>query len=73
MRYFEFQDGTPFIGVGYNAATVLPADAETIMQRYERYRLNFLRVWLSASAINGTQSCASTITHPTLSLIRRRG
>lgn len=54
-RYFEFQDGTPFIGLGYNAWTKQIADVEKRWRAWERNRLNFARVWMSSDGINGQQ------------------
>lgn len=54
-RYFEFQDGTPFLGLGYNVPL------ETIGQMRQRFRawqangLQFARVWMSMSGMNGSQ------------------
>lgn len=54
-RYFEFEDGTPFLGVGYNAGSegVVP-----VQQRYRNWQLNgiqFARVWMSGAGINASQ------------------
>ena len=54
-RYFEFQDGSPFIGVGFNSAFDDSADAAQRLQTYAANKINFLRVWLSSAGINGTQ------------------
>jgi hypothetical protein len=54
-RYFEFQDGTPFIGVGFNGGFDSASDAEQKARRYEQYKMNFVRVWLSGAGINGSQ------------------
>jgi hypothetical protein len=54
-RYFEFDDGTPFVGVGFNESFSSTANAEQKMQSFEASRINFLRVWLSGSSINGSQ------------------
>jgi uncharacterized repeat protein (TIGR01451 family) len=52
--YFEFSDGTPFIGVGYNAGFEnrrysYAVDEE--MQRFGENRVNFLRIWMTGSGI----------------------
>ncbi|MCS6881072.1 MAG: hypothetical protein RMK84_01705 [Oscillochloridaceae bacterium] len=52
--YFEYADGSPFIAAGHGAGFdserfTYHVDAE--MQRFERYRINFLRVWMSGSGI----------------------
>lgn len=54
-RYFEFDDGTPFIGVGFNDGFSSAAEAEMKMEGMEAGRVNFLRVWLSSASINGSQ------------------
>jgi hypothetical protein len=54
-RYFEFQDGTPFIGVGYNDAFRAVDKVEQKMALQARYKINFLRAWMSAHGINGSQ------------------
>ena len=53
-RYFEFQDGSPFIGVGFNAGFIGTNDAAEKMRSYELYKMNFMRVWMSGSSINGS-------------------
>ena len=54
-RYFEFQDGSPFIGVGFNSAFNSSADAEQRLRTYADHKINFLRTWLSSAGINGSQ------------------
>src|SRR3990170_4768089 len=54
-RYFEFDDGSPFVGVGFNESFSSTANAEQKLQSLEANRINFLRVWLSGSSINGSQ------------------
>ncbi len=54
-RYFQFQDGTPFVGVGFNDGYDNSAQAEQKMTAYEQNKMNFMRVWLSGSGINGSQ------------------
>ncbi|MFA9401868.1 MAG: hypothetical protein ACERKY_02255 [Anaerolineales bacterium] len=54
-RYFEFADGTPFIGVGFNDGFQFSQDVENRMQTYEANKMNFMRVWLSGDGINGSQ------------------
>lgn len=54
-RYFEFEDGTPFIGLGYNAGSF---SVPNVHNRYRAWQLNglqFARVWMSGSGINGSQ------------------
>ncbi len=52
--YFEYSDGTPFIAAGHGSGFdgnrfTYSADAE--MRRFEQYRVNFLRIWMSGSSI----------------------
>jgi hypothetical protein len=54
-RYFEFQDGTPFIGVGFDDGFDGTTAVEQKIQSYEKYKVNFIRVWLSSAGINGSQ------------------
>jgi hypothetical protein len=54
-RYFEFQDGTPFVGAGFDDAFDDTTTVEQKVQRYEQYRMNFMRVWMSGAGINGSQ------------------
>lgn len=54
-RYFEFEDGTPFIGLGYNAGS---GSVENVQARYRNWQQNglqFARVWMSGSGINASQ------------------
>jgi hypothetical protein len=53
-RYFEFQDGTPFIGAGFNTSFHSVQEATTKMSAYEQNKINFIRVWLSGASINGS-------------------
>ncbi len=53
-RYFEFQDGSPFIGVGFNDGFLGTNDVAEKMRSYEQYKMNFIRVWMSGSGINGS-------------------
>jgi hypothetical protein len=54
-RYFAFENGDPFIGVGFNDAFGAAEDVERRMQGYEQHKINFVRVWLSSAGINGSQ------------------
>ena len=54
-RYFEFQNGTPFIGLGFNDRLLESTQVETDFTNYEAHQINFLRVWLSELGINGSQ------------------
>jgi len=52
--YFEFSDGTPFIGVGYNSGYERRRFSYAVdeeMQRLEENRVNFLRIWMTGSSI----------------------
>jgi hypothetical protein len=52
--YFEFSDGTPFIGVGHNSGSEANRYTYSIdekMQRFEENRVNFLRIWMTGSSI----------------------
>lgn len=54
-RYFEYADGTPFIGVGYNDGFSNSSTVESKMVAYEQSKMNFMRVWMSGAGINGSQ------------------
>ncbi len=54
-RYFEFDDGSPFVGVGFNESFNTTSIAEQKMASFESNRMNLMRVWLSGSSINGSQ------------------
>ncbi len=54
-RYFEFSDGSPFVGVGFNDGFSDSASVEQKMTSYQANKMNFMRVWLSGSGINGSQ------------------
>lgn len=54
-RYFEFQDGTPFVGVGFNDTFTTTASADVKLGLDEDSKVDFLRVWLSSAGINGSQ------------------
>lgn len=52
--YFEYSDGSPFIAAGHGAGfdgDRFTYHVDTDMRRFERYRVNFLRVWMSGSGI----------------------
>ncbi|MCC7162611.1 MAG: hypothetical protein IT331_08960 [Anaerolineae bacterium] len=54
-RYFEFQDGTPFLGLGYNSGS---DSVESVANRYRLWQQNgieFARVWMNGMGINGSQ------------------
>lgn len=54
-RYFEFDSGAPFVGVGFNDGYGASAAAEAKMQSYEQNQMNFMRIWMSGAGINGSQ------------------
>lgn len=54
-RYFEFQDGSYFNGVGYNDGFSNASDVETSMTLYEQNKMNLMRVWMAGAGINGSQ------------------
>ena len=61
-RYFEFDSGLPFIGIGHNesfesiegglALSTYVADEK--LARFQETAANFFRVWLSASSVAGS-------------------
>lgn len=53
-RYFEFEDGAPFHGQGYNTAFSTQPRAASLMREWQKNDINFMRVWLSSAGINGT-------------------
>lgn len=54
-RYFQFQDGSPFIGVGFNDGFSDSVSVATKMASYQQNQMNLMRVWMSGSGINGSQ------------------
>jgi hypothetical protein len=54
-RYFAFQDGAPFVGVGFNGGVDFSTIVEPAMHSYEQNKINFLRIWLAGAGINGSQ------------------
>jgi hypothetical protein len=53
-RYFEFDDGSPFIGVGHSEGFDSLQDATEKLTRFASYRANFFRVWMSGGSIFGS-------------------
>jgi len=56
-RYFEFDDGTPFIGLGHGGgfSDRNPTyDADAQFATFAANRANFFRVWMSGSSIAGS-------------------
>jgi hypothetical protein len=54
-RYFEFQNGAPFVGQGFNDGFDNTSTVASRMQSWENNKMNFIRVWMSGSSINGSQ------------------
>jgi hypothetical protein len=54
-RYFEFQNGAPFIGVGFNEGFETTSKVARKMKVFEASKINFIRTWLSGAGINGSQ------------------
>lgn len=52
-RYFEFEDGAPFQGQGYNVAFVTLPSVQNNLRAWQENGINFVRVWLSGAGING--------------------
>lgn len=61
-RYFEFDNGTPFIGIGHQDSFETDAGglalstyiADEKLARFERTRTNFIRTWLSSTSVAGS-------------------
>ena len=66
-RYFEFQNGTPFIGLGYNPGINLFDEVDARFRDWQLNGLDFARVWLSRAGINGSQWPAWTLPKQSLS------
>jgi hypothetical protein len=62
-RYFEFQNGQPFIGLGFNGTANRTIDVAADFADYEEHGINFIRVWLSAAGINGSHWSSWTSHH----------
>jgi hypothetical protein len=54
-RYFQFSDGSPFVGVGFNDGFQGSSVVEQKMASYEQNKMNFMRVWVEGAGINGSQ------------------
>lgn len=50
-RYFEFSDGTPFIGLGQQTSFGSGTQVETTFDTYQKNGVNFLRTWMSATGV----------------------
>jgi len=56
-RYFQFSDGTPFVGLGFNdgfSTTDFSYDADAKLAQDAANGITFLRTWLSSSDIAGS-------------------
>lgn len=54
-RYFEFEDGAPFVGLGYGSAVDSIPNIEKRFRAWQLNGLQFARVWMSGLGINGSQ------------------
>jgi len=55
-RYFQFDDGTPFIPLGYNEGVsggAMTVDADTKFPLFQANGMNFFRMWLSGTSVVG--------------------
>ena len=50
-RYFEFSDGTPFIGSGLQTSFGSTTQVESIFDRYQANGIRVLRTWMSATGV----------------------
>jgi len=50
-RYFEFSDGTPFLGLGHQTSFGSSTQVEKVFDTYKNNGVNFLRTWLSATGV----------------------
>jgi uncharacterized repeat protein (TIGR01451 family) len=56
-RYFEFEDGTPFIGVGHGEGFGIDRPIQDAAEKFARFaanRADFFRVWMSGDSIFGS-------------------
>ncbi len=56
-RYFEFDDGTPFIGVGHGEGFDAQRPIQDASEKFDRFaasRANFFRVWMTGDSIFGS-------------------
>lgn len=54
-RYFEFDDGSFFPGLGYNSSFDRKTVVDTKLSTLNSNGVDFLRVWMSGAGINGSQ------------------
>lgn len=52
-RYFEFTDGTPFLGLGHQTSFGAGTRVESSFDTYEANGVNLLRTWMSATGVYG--------------------
>lgn len=52
-RYFEYSDGTPFIGLGHQTSFGSTTSVEDDFDRYEQNGVTLLRTWMSATGVFG--------------------
>jgi hypothetical protein len=50
-RYFEFSDGTPFLGAGFQTSFGYGTQVESTFAEYQANGVNFLRTWMSATGV----------------------
>ena len=50
-RYFEFSDGTPFLGLGHQTSLKANTQVEDTFDTYQANGVNLLRTWLSATGV----------------------
>lgn len=54
QRYFQYQNGEPFVGVGFNGGFNGSQAFEQTMTSYEQNKINFVRLWMEGSGMNGS-------------------
>ncbi|MBL8057441.1 MAG: hypothetical protein JNK29_12115 [Anaerolineales bacterium] len=52
-RYFEFSDGTPFLGLGHQIAFADHTRVETLFDTFQANGVTLLRAWLGATGVYG--------------------
>jgi hypothetical protein len=51
LRYFDFSDGTPFIGQGFQTSFGSNTQVASLFTTYQANGINFLRSWMSATGV----------------------